>query len=257
MGTALGLVGVLLLILAQGYFVAAEFAFVAVRRAALERQAAAGSKRAERAISVLGRLSFMLSGAQLGITVTSLVVGFIAEPTLGEALQPVMEWIGVGESAQRGVAIAVAFVLATMAQMILGELAPKNLAIARAEGVSLWLATSVLMYTRIASPLIKLFDNSANGLLRAVGIEPIEELHGGVTPDELDYIVEESAQSRASHRTAGGAAVAIVGVRRPRCGRRDEAPRRRDDRQRRRWRRRLALGGSRRSQQAAGGGRRR
>ena len=195
MGTALGLVGVLLLILAQGYFVAAEFAFVAVRRASLERQAAAGSKRAERAISVLGRLSFMLSGAQLGITVTSLVVGFIAEPTLGEALQPVMEWIGVGESAQRGVAIAVAFVLATMAQMILGELAPKNLAIARAEGVSLWLATSVLMYTRIASPLIKLFDNSANGLLRAVGIEPIEELHGGVTPDELDYIVEESAQT--------------------------------------------------------------
>jgi CBS domain containing-hemolysin-like protein len=197
--TALGLVGVFLLIVANGYFVAAEFAFVAVRRSSLEEWRHAGSKRAERAITVLDRLSFMLSGAQLGITVTSLVVGFLAEPTLGEALQPMMEWIGVGESAQRGAAIVAALVIVTIAQMIIGELAPKNLAIARPDGVSLWLATSVLTYTRLAAPLIKLFDNSANRLLRVVGIEPIETLRGGVTPEELDYLLEESA--RLGHLT--------------------------------------------------------
>jgi CBS domain containing-hemolysin-like protein len=192
--TLLGLVGLIALIAANGYFVAAEFSFVAARRGRLEERAKNGDRRAARAVEVHQRLSFMLSGAQLGITVTSLIVGFIAEPTLGRALEPVLDAVGVPEAAQRGLAVSVGFVLATGGQMVLGELAPKNLAIARAEPVARWLAGSLLLFLRLGSPLIRLFDGAANRLLRTVGIEPVEELAGGVSVEELDLIVEESAQ---------------------------------------------------------------
>jgi CBS domain containing-hemolysin-like protein len=191
--TILGLLAVAALIAANGYFVAAEFAYVAAKRGRLEDAAATGDRKAERAVEVHKRLSFMLSGAQLGITVTSLVVGFIAEPTLGRALEPAMGALGVPDTAQRGVALAVGFVLATAAQMVFGELAPKNLAIAKPEPVARAVAGSTLVFLRLAGPLIRLFDGSANRLLRAIGIEPVDELHGGVSVEELDLIVEESA----------------------------------------------------------------
>ncbi len=192
--TLLGLLAVVALIVANGYFVAAEFSYVAARRGRLQDAADTGDKRSGRAVEVHKRLSFMLSGAQLGITVTSLVVGFIAEPTLGRALEPVMGVIGVPERAQFGVALTVGFVLATASQMVIGELAPKNLAIARPEPVARALAGTTLVFLRVASPLIRLFDGSANRLLRLVGIEPVGELHGGISVEELDLIVEESVE---------------------------------------------------------------
>ena len=192
METALGLMAILALILANGYFVAAEFAFVAVRKGRLDELAEQGDPRATRALQVLRKLSFMLSGAQLGITVTSLVVGFIAEPVLGRALLPLFELTGLTGAAATGVALTAAFVLATTGQMILGELAPKNLAIAEPEKFSLSLARSTDLYTRLAGPLITLFDSSSNALLRALGIEPVEEIASGVSADELEYIITES-----------------------------------------------------------------
>jgi CBS domain containing-hemolysin-like protein len=201
--TVAGIVAVVALILANGYFVAAEFAFVAAKRSRLEEAAATGDRRSARAVAVRRRLSFMLSSAQFGITVTSLLVGFIAEPTLGRALEPVMGALGVPESARFGVAVAVGFALATIAQMVVGELAPKNLAIARPEPVARAVGSSMLVFMRVASPIVRLFDGAANRLLRAVGIEPVEELHGGVSIEELDLIVEESAQRGAlTHRQA-------------------------------------------------------
>jgi CBS domain containing-hemolysin-like protein len=203
MTTALGLAAIVALILANGYFVAAEFAFVAVRKGRLEELAEAGDARASRALLVLRRLSFMLSGAQLGITVTSLVVGFIAEPVLGRALRPLFELAGLSGAAATGVALTTGFILATSAQMIMGELAPKNLAIAEPERFSMSLARSTYLYTRIAGPIIKLFDNSSNALLRAVGIEPVEELPAGVSADELGYIISESRRGGTlGHQTA-------------------------------------------------------
>ena len=194
MTTARGLAAVVILIALNGYFVAAEFAFVSVRRSALEAHREHRPKRVERALGIVKRLSFMLSGAQLGITVTSVVIGFIAEPTIGEAIRPLLESIGLGDSAVRPVALVGAFLVATSAQMLFGELFPKNLSIAKAEEVSLSLATVTWLYTSLAAPLIRLFDGSANALLKLFGIEPIEELHGGVTSDEFDFIVEESVR---------------------------------------------------------------
>ncbi len=195
MTIALGLVGAVLLIAANGYFVAAEFAYVASRRTKFVEAADRGDRKSKRALQVHKRLSFMLSGAQLGITVTSLVLGFIAEPAIAGALRPVLEAIGVGESARVGIALVLAFVFATVAQMVFGELAPKNLAIAKPEPVARSLAGSTLVFMRVTSPLVKLFDGSANRLLRMLGIQPVEELHGSVSTDELDFIVDSSAES--------------------------------------------------------------
>lgn len=197
MVTALGLLAVAALIAANGYFVAAEFSFVASRRARLEELAEAGDARALRSLEVSSRLSFVLSGAQLGITATSLLVGYVAEPSIGRLVQPLLALGGVPEQAVFGVSLTVGFVLATGAQMVLGELAPKNLAIARAEPVALALANVTWWYTRLAGPLIRLFDSSANRLLRLLGIQPIEYLPPGVSPEELEYIVEESGREGA------------------------------------------------------------
>lgn len=203
--TALGILAVVALIAGTGYFVAGEFAFVAARRSKFVEAAADGDRKSERAVDVHKRLSFMLSGAQLGITVTTLVLGFIAEPALARVFEPVLSGIGLPDSASFGVALALALILATMAQMVFGELAPKNLAIAKPEPVARVLAPSLWLYMRIASPVIRLFDGSANRLLRLVGVEPVEELHNAVSAQELDLIVDSSAES--GHLTTAQAAL--------------------------------------------------
>ncbi len=203
--TALGLVGVVALIAANGFFVAVEFSFVAARKGRFVEQAAEGDKRSRRALDVHRRLSFMLSGAQLGITVTTLVLGFIAEPAIAEVIDPLLVALGIPESATFGIALIVALVLATMVQMVFGELAPKNLAIARPEPVARRLASPIWWFMRLAGPVIRLFDGAANRLLRLIGVEPVEELRGAVSTEELDLIVDSSAES--GHLTVSQAAL--------------------------------------------------
>jgi CBS domain containing-hemolysin-like protein len=180
MTTALGLAAVATLIAANGYFVAAEFAYVAVSRGRLELLAEDGDRRAARALEVTRRLSFMLSGAQFGITVSSLLVGFIVEAMLG-----------------RGIGFTLGFAAATATQMVIGELAPKNLGISRPEPIARSLAAVTLWYLRIAGPLVRLFDSSANRLVRLVGIQPVDELARGVGPDELAVIFGSAGERGA------------------------------------------------------------
>ncbi|MDX3617786.1 hemolysin family protein [Streptomyces europaeiscabiei] len=188
----LGLLAVLVLTAGTGYFVAQEFAYVSVDRLALAREAEAGDRRAARALTVLERLSFMLSGAQLGITVTGLVVGFIAEPSVSALLEPALTGVGVPQGAVGGISVALAFVAATVVQMVLGELAPKNLALAVPERLAKSLAGSTLVYLKVVGPVVHIFDGVANRLLRKVGIEPVEELHHGATLEELGHLIGES-----------------------------------------------------------------
>ena len=202
---ALGLVVVVVLIAANGYFVAAEFAYVAARRQKFVDAAEQGDKKSGRAIQVHKRLSFMLSGAQLGITVTSLVLGFIARPAVAGLIETPLASLGVPENSVFGVSLTIAFVLATISQMVFGELAPKNLAIAKPEPVARAVAGSTLVFMKVAGPLIKLFDSAANKLLRMLNIEPVEELHGAVSAGELDLIVDESAEH--GHLTPSQAAL--------------------------------------------------
>ncbi|MFI1973553.1 hemolysin family protein [Streptomyces wedmorensis] len=192
MNAALGLLAVLVLTAGTGYFVAQEFAYVAADRLALAREAEAGDKRAARALTVLERLSFMLSGAQLGITVTGLVVGFLAEPSVSALLKPALEGTGLSTGAVSAISVVLAFVVATVLQMVLGELAPKNLALAVPERLAKSLASSTLVYLKIVGPVVRVFDGAANKLLRKVGIEPVEELHHGATLEELSHLIGES-----------------------------------------------------------------
>jgi len=184
-----------LLVLATAYFVAAEFSFVATGRHRLEERAQAGDRRARHALRVQRRLSFMLSGAQLGITLTSLLIGVITEPTIARSLEPLIERAGVAPQAARGVSVVLALLLGTGITMVLGELAPKNLAIGKPEQVALTLARPTELLLRGGGPVIALFDNLSNWLLRRVGIEPTEELDQAVTAEELEVIIAESGRA--------------------------------------------------------------
>ncbi|MYS04967.1 DUF21 domain-containing protein, partial [Streptomyces sp. SID6041] len=194
MNAALGLLAVLVLTAGTGYFVAQEFAYVAADRLALAREAETGDKRAARALTVLERLSFMLSGAQLGITVTGLVVGFLAEPSVSALIKPALDGTGLAEGAVSAISVVLAFVVATVLQMVLGELAPKNLALAVPERLAKSLAASTLLYLKVVGPVVHVFDSAANRVLRRVGIEPVEELHHGATLEELSHLIGESHQ---------------------------------------------------------------
>ena len=187
-----GLLLVIVITVLTGYFVAQEFGYVAVDRGRLRQQADQGDKSAGRALKVTERLSFMLSGAQLGITVTALVVGYVAEPYLGEGFAELFGLTGLPPAVTMPLSVFLALLIATVVQMVLGELAPKNLAIARAEGVAKRLAPSTLMYLMVFGPIIRLFDLAAAKLLRRLGIEPIEELPEGATEEDLEQIIAES-----------------------------------------------------------------
>ncbi|GAB3285912.1 hemolysin family protein [Parasphingorhabdus pacifica] len=182
-----------LLVAANALFVAAEFSLVTVDRATVEREAEAGGRRARGVLAALTSLSTQLSGAQLGITVTSLVVGFIAEPSLATILRGPLEGFGLGAAAAP-VSFTMAFVAATVFQMVAGELVPKSLAIARPLGVAKSVSGAQRGFTTASKPLIRFLNGAANGLLRRVGVQPQEELASARSPYELASLVERSGE---------------------------------------------------------------
>ena len=190
-----GIVVILLIIAANGYFVAQEFAYMSVDRNRLASRARSGDAAAERALKVTRRTSFMLSGAQLGITVTGLMVGYVAEPMVGSALGVLLGGAGVPESVSILVGTVGVLAVATVVQMLFGELYPKNLAIANAEPMARWMARSTLIYLAVFGWLIAFFDRSANLLLRLVRIEPIHDLDTSATAEDLERIVADSRDS--------------------------------------------------------------
>jgi CBS domain containing-hemolysin-like protein len=189
------LVGLLLIVAltaATAYFVSQEFAYVAVDRGRLQNRSTGGDRASARALRVTERLSFMLSGSQLGITVTTLLAGYVAEPYVGQGLADLLGLAGLPSGVSLTVSFVVALIVATVVQMVLGELAPKNLAIARSEGIARALSRSTLAYLTVAGPAIHVFNSASNWLLRRVGIEPAEELPHGATREELERIFVDS-----------------------------------------------------------------
>lgn len=191
----LGILVILAIIAVNGYFVAQEFAYMAVDRTRLSALAAAGDTSAKRALAVTNRTSFMLSGAQLGITVTGLLVGYVAEPLVGESLGVLLAGTGIPVDARVAVGTGIALVAATIIQMIVGELYPKNLAIANPEPLSLGLARSTLFYMSAFGWLISFFDKSANLLLKLLRIEPIHDLDVSASATDLPHIIADSRDS--------------------------------------------------------------
>jgi CBS domain containing-hemolysin-like protein len=191
----LGLVLTALIIAANGYFVAQEFAYMSVDRARLRAAADGGDAGAVRALDVTRRTSFMLSGAQLGITVTGLLVGFVAEPFVGEALGTLLGAGGVPTAVGIAAGTVTALVLAAVVQMIFGELFPKNLAIANPEPLSKALARSTQLYLKLFGWLIAFFDFSSNAVLRLLRVEPVHDLDSSATAEDLEHIIGDSRTS--------------------------------------------------------------
>ena len=191
----LGVLVVLAITAATGYFVAQEFAYMAVDRSTLAARAEAGDAAAARALEVTRRTSFMLSGAQLGITVTGLLVGYVAEPLIGESLGALLGGVGVPTAVGVGIGAVLALLFSTLVQMLFGELFPKNLAIARPEPVARRLAASTTAYLTVLGWLIRVFDQASNLLLRALRIEPVHDVEHAATARDLEHIVEESRES--------------------------------------------------------------
>ncbi|MFG2967485.1 hemolysin family protein [Streptomyces sp. NPDC048288] len=186
-----------LLILANGFFVAAEFGLVTVERPEAEKAAADGDRRARTVVESLKELSFQLSGTQLGITITSLVVGMLAEPALAELLRGPLTATGLPEGAVSGIAVVIGMLLASAIQMVIGELVPKNWAVSKPLQVARVVAGPQARFSRLFRPVIAALNTVANRLVRALGVEPAEELASARTPGELVSLARHSAQAGA------------------------------------------------------------
>ena len=182
----------LALVVANAGFVAAEFALVAVDRTRIDERAGQGQARAVAVQRLLSKLSYHLSGAQLGITITSLLLGVLAEPAVARVLEPGLE-AAFGE-VPSGVSVAVALVVATVVQMVFGELVPKAIATTRPLETSLAMARPTQVYGVLARPLVAFLDGLAGRLTRRVGVEPAEELETIPDRGELEHLIRSSGE---------------------------------------------------------------
>jgi Hemolysins and related proteins containing CBS domains len=182
----------LVLLFGNAFFVGAEFAAMAVRRSALEPLAEAGSKRAATSIEAVERLGSMLATAQLGITVCSVGLGALAEAALHHLFEPIFAAWGMGAAWAGGVALAVALLIVSYLHVVVGEMIPKNIAIAGPERSALLLVPPLYAITRTLRPIISAMERLAKALVRLFGIEPKDEISSAFTAEEVAHIVGES-----------------------------------------------------------------
>ena len=190
----LGILGLIVLTLGTAVFVAAEFSLTTLERSQVDRHVEQVGDARSRVIAQAHRsLSFQLSGAQLGITITTLITGYVAEPSIADLVDPLLTGMGMSTNVAEAVSLVIALLLATSASMVFGELVPKNLAIAR----PLPTARAVVgLQTRFSAAfrwLITALNSSANWAVRRLGVEPAEELRSARSPEELGSLVRSSA----------------------------------------------------------------
>jgi len=201
MEIAFKLLAVVVLVLLNGFFVATEFALVKVRATQLEPDAARGHKRARMALHLARHLDAYLSACQLGITLASLGLGWIGEPVFARLLEPVFELIGLENAKlQHSLSFGVGFSVITFLHIVVGEMAPKSLAIRLAMPTALWIAYPMRWFYLAMYPFIWLLNESALLLLRAIGLEPAHESEGVHTEDELRLVLAASQQRSGASR---------------------------------------------------------
>jgi CBS domain containing-hemolysin-like protein len=206
--TALLLIGVLVLVLANGFFVAAEFALVRSRRSRLEELAADGRASAHRAVELLDDLNQYLSACQLGITLASLGIGFLGEPAIAKILEPALGGV-VSHGLSVAIALAFAYIVTTALHITFGEQVPKIYAIVKAEAVALRIARPLIWFNAAMRPFITALNAVSNGILHAMRINPNAELEEGATGDELKVLI---TQARAGGKLDPGEAGMLSGV---------------------------------------------
>jgi CBS domain containing-hemolysin-like protein len=193
--TVLSLLAIVVLTAGTAVFVAAEFSLTALERSTVESNARSGDRRDQLVSRAHRTLSFQLSGAQVGISITTLATGYLAEPVVARLIDPGLDAIGVPERFASGLALILAIVIATSVSMVFGELVPKNLAVARPVPTARFSAGPQLIFSALFTPLIRVTNGTANWILRRMGIEPAEELRSARSPQELVSLVRTSARS--------------------------------------------------------------
>lgn len=197
------------MLLLNGFFVGAEFALTAARRTKLEAEAEKGEPRAKRAIALLRDLSFTLAGAQLGITMASLALGAVAEPAVAELLESALHGLDLPEQALHTISFVIALTIVVFFHMVIGEMAPKNIAIAEPEKSALRLARPFRFYLLLFGPLVRLLNGIANAGLKLIHVEAQDELASSHSAEELKSLIDQSAREgmlgRFQHRLLGGA----------------------------------------------------
>ena len=184
-----------LFVLANGFFVAAEFAIVKVRTTQLAELAQAGSARAQMAKRLTRNLDAYLSATQLGITLASLALGWIGEPAFARLLEPLFAGSAAAEAYAHSIATAVAFTIISILHIVIGELAPKSIAIQKPVVTSLWIAHLLHAFYVVAYPAIAILNGTARFLLRMVGIRPAHDIEMAHSPEELRMILANSEKA--------------------------------------------------------------
>ncbi|PRZ17331.1 CBS domain containing-hemolysin-like protein [Laceyella sediminis] len=186
---------ILFLVLLNGFFVASEFAIVKVRHTRIAQLSEEGHHRAKTAQKILADLDAYLSATQLGITLASLGLGWIGEPYLAHLLTPALAWLGITKPLIHVVSFVLAFSIITFLHIVLGEMAPKSLAIRRAEATALWTAKPLHWFFVIFKPTIWLLNGAANLILKWIGVELVPDQQQAHTEEEIRMLVEQSHKS--------------------------------------------------------------
>lgn len=192
MGDLFGILLTVVLLAGNAFFVAAEFALISARRDRLEALVAQGKKKAQTVIEAGENLSMMLAAAQLGITICSILLGRVGEPAIAHLIERPFELLGLPDQLLHPVAFALALTVVVILHILLGEMVPKNIALAGPERSALLLVPVHLMWLRIARPLIAVYNLAANMTLRMMRIEPKDELDATVSTVELAAMIGES-----------------------------------------------------------------
>ncbi|MGW2047997.1 hemolysin family protein [Streptomyces sp. NPDC001858] len=190
--SALQLVFAALLVLTNGFFVGAEFALVSVRRSQIEPL---GTARARQVLHGLERLPQMMAAAQFGITVCSLTLGAVAEPTVAQLLEPLFEWIHLPHGMIHPLGYVIALAAVVFFHLVIGEMVPKNLAMAAPEKAALWLSPGLVAFARLCRPITVALGACAQGILRLFHVEPRDEVAAVVTSEQLNRLLEDSGQA--------------------------------------------------------------
>ncbi|MGV0813038.1 hemolysin family protein [Mycolicibacterium boenickei] len=191
----LSFLAIVALTVGTAVFVAAEFSLTALERSTVEANARDGDRRDQLVRRAHRTLSFQLSGAQVGISITTLATGYLAEPVVGGLIRPGLDAIGIPANVASGLSLFLAVLIATSLSMVFGELVPKNLAVARPVPTARAAAPFQLLFSMLFTPVIRLTNGTANWILRRLGIEPAEELRSARSAQELASLVRNSARS--------------------------------------------------------------
>jgi CBS domain containing-hemolysin-like protein len=194
---AVQLVAALLLVLLNGFFVAAEFSLARARTTRLEQLADQGRGNAVLARRQIQHIDRYLAACQLGITLASLGLGWLGEPAFAQLLEPVFDSVGLGSASSTLTAVVIAFVIITVLHVVFGELAPKSIAIQKAESTALVTAWPLEWFRRVFSPFIHVLNGAGNAVVRALGVEPATESELASTPEDLQILIAQSEEGGA------------------------------------------------------------